>query len=384
MAKSKGRPEFYYDEKNGYYRKRVKLPSGSYKDVRAKSKAELRKKLYDLETSLQQGVVIDDKTTVAELAVEWYNNRKSKWGYSRQLDYANAINKHICPVIGSMALRDVRAEHCQRILSNMAGMSNSSQCKVVTTLKQIFTCAEENGLIYRSPCNNLKAGGAKTQEKVPLTPEQSQKLVDATRSTKAHLFVLLALYAGLRREEICGLRWSDIDLRSSPPRLTVNNVVRFEGNKGVFSSKLKSPAAHRTVPLPAPLADALRIAKNTASSVFVIPTSTGNYATSQTIKSLMAIIERRKVKPAPADPDEKKTGPKPIEGTLDFDVTPHQLRHTYITRLCESGMDIKKIQYLAGHSTIQMTLNVYSHVTNNKPEQLIDTIEKAFSSAVSM
>jgi len=383
MAKSKGRPEFYFDEKTGLYRKRVKLPDGRTKDVRAKSKAELRKKLYELESSIQQGMALDDKTTVAELAVEWYKNRKSKWGYSRQLDYANAINKHICPVIGVMKLREVKPEHCQRILSNMAGLSNSSQRKVVTTLKQIFDCAEENGLIFRSPCSRLKAGGTKTQEKIPLTPEQSQKLVEAVRGTKAYLFVLLALYAGLRREEICGLRWSDIDLQAEVPCLTVNNVVRFEGNKGVFSSTLKSDAAHRTIPLPTTLADALRSAKRAASSVFVVPTATGGYATSQTIKSIMAIIERRKIKPAPTEPQEKKPGPKPMEGTLDFDVTPHQLRHTYITRLCESGIDVKKVQYLAGHATVNLTLSIYAHVTNNKPEQLIGAVEKAFADAAS-
>lgn len=47
--------------------------------------------------------------------------------------------------------------------------------------------------------------------------------------------------------------------------------------------------------------------------------------------------------------------------SLDFHVTPHQLRHTYITRLFESGLDIKEIQYLAGHTTIDMTLRVYTH-----------------------
>ena len=47
--------------------------------------------------------------------------------------------------------------------------------------------------------------------------------------------------------------------------------------------------------------------------------------------------------------------------SLDFHVTPHQLRHTYITRLFESGLDIKEIQYLAGHSTVDMTLRVYTH-----------------------
>ena len=62
----------------------------------------------------------------------------------------------------------------------------------------------------------------------------------------------------------------------------------------------------------------------------------------------------------------------------DTHVTAHILRHTYITRLFESGLDIKEIQYLAGHSDIKMTLNVYSHVVNNRPDELIEAVERAF------
>ena len=94
------RPEFYFDEKTGYYRKRVKLQSGAYKDVRAKSKEELRAKLYDLETAQRMGVILDDKTTVAQLLAQWYTNRKDGLSYSRRRDYVNAINNHICPIIG--------------------------------------------------------------------------------------------------------------------------------------------------------------------------------------------------------------------------------------------------------------------------------------------
>lgn len=372
------RAEFYYD--GTYYRKRVKLQDGTYKDVRGKTKEETRQKVHDLIEAQKQGLVLDNKTTVAELAKEWYENRRSKWSYSRRSDYTNAINNRICPVIGSMKLKEVKPEHCQRILSNMAGMSNSAQSKVVTTLKQIFSCAEENGLILRSPCANLKAGGERAKEKVPLTLEQCQALEEATKGTKAYLFVMLGLYAGLRREEICGLRWCDIDLDAAPPRLTVNNAVRFEGNQGVFPAPLKTTAAHRTIPLPPQLTAALRDSKRTARSVFVVPAANGSHATKQTVRSIMAIIERRRIKPKQTKaPDSKKPGPQPLEGTLNFHVTPHLLRHTYITRLCQSGMDVKKIQFLAGHSNVGITLNIYAHVTNNQPEQLISAIEGAFA-----
>lgn len=70
------------------YRKQVKLKSCLYEDVRAKTKEELRKKLYDLETAERMGMILDDRTTVAELLAQWYSNRKK--------------------------VRDVKPEHCKR------------------------------------------------------------------------------------------------------------------------------------------------------------------------------------------------------------------------------------------------------------------------------
>jgi len=64
---------------------------------------------------------------------------------------------------------------------------------------------------------------------------------------------------------------------------------------------------------------------------------------------------------------------------LSFRVTPHQLRHTYATRLVESGVNMKQIQYLLGHDNVHLTLSIYSHVTQNRPEELISAVSAAFS-----
>ena len=102
------RAEFYFD--GTYYRKRIKLPDGRWKDVRARTKEELRSKLYDMETAQRMGLVLDGEATVAELAVEWYTNRSAGLSAARQGDYRIAINHH-CPVIGAMRVRDVKPEH---------------------------------------------------------------------------------------------------------------------------------------------------------------------------------------------------------------------------------------------------------------------------------
>ncbi|MEG2234796.1 MAG: tyrosine-type recombinase/integrase, partial [Oscillospiraceae bacterium] len=65
--------------------------------------------------------------------------------------------------------------------------------------------------------------------------------------------------------------------------------------------------------------------------------------------------------------------------TIDFDVTPHILRHTYITNLLLAGVDIKTVQYLAGHEKAKVTLDIYAHLTYNQPEDLIAKVNMAFS-----
>ena len=74
---------------------------------------------------------------------------------------------------------------------------------------------------------------------------------------------------------------------------------------------------------------------------------------------------------------KQKNKPK-VQYTMDFDVTPHQLRHTYITNLLYSGVDPKTVQYLAGHENSKTTMDIYAKVKYNKPEELFDVVNGAF------
>ena len=65
--------------------------------------------------------------------------------------------------------------------------------------------------------------------------------------------------------------------------------------------------------------------------------------------------------------------------SLDFEVTPHQLRHTYITNLIHSSVDPKTVQYLAGHESSKITMDIYAKVKYNRPDELVRTMGNAFS-----
>ena len=136
------------------------------------------------------------------------------------------------------------------------------------------------------------------------------------------------------------------------------------------------------------MAQALRDEKKRTNSEFVLHTSDGSHLTYQSARNIVSVINRRcpmtegqrreRIEQERGRPIASRKPQKNIT-KLTFRVTPHQLRHTYATRLVESGMNIKQIQYLLGHDDVHLTLSIYSHVTQNRPEELIGAVSAAFS-----
>ena len=238
--------------------------------------------------------------------------------------------------------------------------------KVVRVLRGIFNAAVDNNLIAKSPVPaTLRIGGKATQEEIPLTAEQSQRLLDATRGTRAYLFCLLALQTGMRRGELCGLMWSDVDFPAGV--IHVRHNALLTNAQTTVSDTLKTSAAVRDIPIPPTLFAELVKERKGAKSLYVLHMRNGKPLSKSSFKSMRQTIESRTVD----DPaDLWTTAPhSKVVRTLDFHVHPHQLRHTYITRLFESGLDIKEIQYPAGHATVNMTLRVYTHYQHESRQQ---------------
>lgn len=364
-----GRSEFYYDENRKQYRKRIKI-DGTTRDVWANTKQELRDRVDEIKIANRKGLMLDDNTTLAEYAREWCPVATAKMTHSGAKDYKNAINVHICPFFKNAKLKEIKPLHIDKFLSEKAHLSYSMQAKILRTMRKLFDSAAENGLINKNPTDKKKAGGL-TKKKTALTREQQDTLLEAVKNTRAYLFVALGLFAGLRREEILGLAWSDVYL-NDPAYIEVTHIVRYNGMKPIRSRQLKSEAAHRKIPLPPVLSEALQAEKVKSKSKYVIPDTHGNLCSMTAYKNIWNLVKRRMTKQT-----NKKYSL--VNTVIDFHVTPHILRHTYITELCASGLDIKKIQYLAGHSKVSTTLDVYTTVTNNKPEQLLPAISAVFS-----
>ena len=311
-------------------------------------------------------------------------------------DYKSKVKNYIIKPLGDMHIADVTLDDIRMALIPASKKSASVYKSVNILYKCIFTAAKESRVIKNNPTANLsaKGGGIPQQDKIPLTDEQVDKLLDAIKDLPPYVFVMIGLYAGLRREEILALKWDSVYLDTEAPYLTVRRAWHTENNRPVILTDLKTPAAYRDIPLPDCLAECLKEAKEKSTSEYVVANRDGNPLSYTQFKRLWTYIVTRTTKERHYYKYENGKRVKhtvtPVLGekaahngkvvySLDFQVTPHQLRHTYITNLIHASVDPKTVQYLAGHESSKITMDIYAKVKYNKPNELAGVLDGAFS-----
>jgi len=355
------------------YATHLTTPTGKRVYISAKSQEELEKKVTQAKLEMGAGVNIADTTTFEEYARLWLTTYK-KPPKIRQSTY-DVLNwhleKNVIPFFKGRELRDIKPLHIQAFLASISDYSYSVQAKCLQAVKAIFRTAEDNGLILKSPVRSSdKAGGAKAKEKEALTNEQAARLLEAIKGTDAYLFCLLALSTGMRRSEILGLMWEDVDFDTGYITVRHSRPAVPPKSGTPVTTLLKSNAAYRRLPMPLLLRHTLEVERRSSKSAFVLPGRDGTGLNASSFNTLWGAVTCRTAgegKALGSQHPDRKGGKYTV--SLDFRCHPHLLRHTYITQLFESGMDIKEVQYLAGHSTPDMTLSVYTHYRRKSREQ---------------
>ena len=293
--------------------------------------------------------------------------------------------------MGEVSLDDI-----QLALVPVSKKSASVYKSVVILYKSIFRAAKESRIIDDNPTIYLttKGGGVPQKDKAALTDDQAARLLDTVQGLPPYVFVMLGLYAGLRREEILALKWDAVYLDGDLPYLAVRRAWHTENNRPVILDELKTKAAERNIPLPTCLAECLKEAKANSTSEYVVANRDGDPLSYTQFKRLWQYIVTRTAKPRMArklvdgkyvkymlypELGEKARNNGHVVYSLDFEVTPHQLRHTYITNLIHSSVDPKTVQYLAGHESSKITMDIYAKVKYNRPDELVRTMGNAFA-----
>lgn len=261
-----------------YYRTRVQDADGKLRALYARTPEELYDKELNALEQIDNDTFCRKSPTVAEYCEKWLLMQSVHVRATTMTDYTSKVRRHIIKELGDMGMADVTLDDIQLALVPVSKKSASVYKSVVVLYKSIFRAAKESRIIDKNPTVYLtsKGGGVPQKEKEALTDEQAARLLDAIQGLPPYVFVMLGLYAGLRREEILALQWDSVYLDTDTPYLTVRRAWHTESNRPVILDELKTKAAERNIPLPICLADCLREAKANSASEYVVPNRDGD------------------------------------------------------------------------------------------------------------
>ena len=386
MPRKKARPEMNWVEEKRLWRKRIKHPeTGQYISVYGQTKPEVRDKVAARLSDWAMAAEHRENPDFAALSLRWATLTAADASPRVRAYRTSALNNHILPVLGERPVAELKNEDVLALRQSVSSMSRDSQTKILNVVRQICAYGIRNGYMTQDPTDGVKPGGPPPAEVDPLTEEQAAALLAAVAGTQAETFCRLCLYAGLRREEALGLRWDCVFLDGAAPNISVRRALRWPTNSAPeVSETLKTRAARRDIPLPRSLVDHLKPLQAAQASEYVLHNRAGGPMSYSSFRSLWRIIEARTAGARGADPDApvRAVGDKvrnhPVTIALDFSVHPHQLRHTYCTRLILGGVDVKRVQYLMGHANARVTLDIYTKLLGNRPEDTIAAVRNVF------
>lgn len=283
-----------------------------------------------------------DTPLFADYAQEWFTTyRKPKLKYNTADMYAGNLKNHVIPFFKGKHVGEITTKDVQDFYNAKKNLSASVNRQCRTLLIGIFNSALEDGLIAKSPMTSTRLTiiSKKVKTREPLTPEQIKDIEANLHKlcTEDKTLLALLMYTGMRRGEMLGLRWSDIDFDKK--LIHIQRQITVHKNRPVLSAP-KSKAGIRPVPLLPELESILReTLPNDANRMDdYIVSGKDPYSERQYRNRMERIMKNINLHGA----------------------TAHVLRHTFCT-MAAGHTDIKTLQTMAGHSKISMTMDRYTH-----------------------
>ena len=345
------------------------------KTVYATTIRELEEKAAELRRQVNTGTVVTNESiTVSEWAQEWLKTYKAGVSYKTQEMYRLAVYVHIVPALGHMKLKDVRPHHIQHLINVKCSEGLTRTVEMISmTLKQILKKAVENNLIVRNPSEAVELPKIAKPKKRALTDAEKKYIEVAELDLKSRTFLYVLLYSGLRRGEALALMKKDINLNEKT--ITIYKNLIFKSNSPEIKMSPKSEAGNRVIPIPDILANILMEYLPMVETMYIFPAASGNLMSHTAFRRFWDKIIKQL--------NEAAGGNEKVIA-LSKDISSHMFRHTYATMLYYAGVDIKSAQYLLGHSSINVTMEIYTHLDIGKTRSAADKINELLSSSQSV
>ena len=298
----------------------------------------------------------------------WYQNFcKLTVKPKTQACYENRIYTHIIPSIGKIPLNKLTQNDLQQFYTKLKksgrkrltekygeGLSDRMVRSCHTTCRAALEKAVAEGLITVNPAIGCKLPPKKSKEMQVLTQAEIMRFLIQAKAEGYYELFLLELTTGMRRGEILGLKWSDLNMQTGDLHIS-RQVVKVNGKTTV--STLKTKSSTRTIRLAKEMVELLTKMKEASKSEWMFPSPVKENAPrdpSAVYRRFQLILERA---------DCKK-------------VRFHDLRHTFATMAIENGMDVKTLSAMIGHVSAETTLDIYSHITDTMQQQAAAKIDR--------
>ena len=349
--------------------------------IKTTSKRTAQNEAAKIVAAMSEGRYVEPATmTVAAWLDKWLSEHVAHKVSRKSAErYREIVDGHLVPALGTYRLSKLAPVHIQGYLAKAltegrrdgkGGLSPMSVRHNLRVLSNAMRQAAKLRLIHVNPCGDVDAPRVERHEMKTLTPDQAGEFIAAAWKAQHPLLgivVSLALTTGMRRGEILGLRWQDVDLDGA--RLAVRQSLEQTG-KGLAFKAPKTAKGRRTISLPGEAVDALR--KHKAAQSAMRLQLGQDYAGHDLVCAQW--------NGEPASPRAITKAFAALASRLKVPVRLHDLRHSHLSHLLALGVHPKVASERAGHANISITMDVYSHVMpglQDEAAQQIDAMLKA-------
>lgn len=278
----------------------------------------------------------------------------------RKIPVAEQTTQKVCELLG------ISFEKAFRPSKPIKGLSNKTIKHHHRLISAILNQAVFWQVIIDNPAKRVKPPKVERTEAKYLDEIQTAKLLELleNESMKHQTMIKFFIYSGLRRGELCGLEWSDIDFKNN--MISVRRSSQYIPEKGVFTKETKTETSDRSIKLPMQTFEMLREYKK--------------WQRREKLKMGELWIETNRLftqdNGAPIHPDTISGWFKDFISKTDLPkITIHSLRHTNITLLIAAGVPLRTVSYRAGHAQTSTTANIYSHAIRTADEMAAEILD---------
>lgn len=327
-----------------------------YRNVLGRTQAEVVEKLHKaIDETKGLDVVKARQYTLGQWMRVWYENYATvKVRPSSHATYMGIIKNHIDPAIGQIPLTKLTTLDLQKFYRDLltGGRVERKESekqpkglgpKTVRNIHQIISSALQlaihQKLLAHNPAEGCALPRLERKEMHTLTADQLSAFLREAKNTGVFEMYYLELATGLRRGELLGLKWQDVDFNQGT--ITVRRQIgRINGV--VTEGPLKTKNAYRVIPLGNQAIEVLKSQKEKQSSEYVFPSPSGGPISPDSVRNMLRRVLKRAGLPY---------------------VRFHDLRHTFATLALQNGVDVKTVSGMLGHFSAGFTLDTYAHVT---------------------